>query len=310
MLAERAGLQLNDWDRMTFCSLKTIAWACQRIRDRRGRFNGLTYRIGRHILHLVEMICDIVRSIAEPPAGKTGSLLIIRPPGVGKMTLLRSVIQLKSLQFAKRIVVVDTSNEIAGDGNVPHSCISLARRMEVAKRSQQHKVLIEAVRNHKPQVIVVDEIGTEKEVEAVRAIAQRGVTIIGTAHGRDLQSILHTPEIDPLLGGKRTETLGDMEMIRRARASGKPMQTTVTKRAGVPPFNMALEIRDYNCVRFYPHVDKATDCLLAGTTFVIEERSRSSDGVYRSRWVDVGEGQKQSVFKTENWFQQLQLKRI
>jgi len=136
-------------------------------------------------------------------------------PGVGKTTLLREVARLLSVDYQKRVIVVDTSNEIAGDGDVPHPAIGLARRMQVPVPEQQHDVMIEAVENHMPEVIIVDEIGRKEEVDAARTIAERGVQLIATAHGNTLENILVNPTLSDLVGGVQVVTLSDEEAHRR-----------------------------------------------------------------------------------------------
>ena len=119
-------------------------------------------------------------------------MLLLGRPGVGKTTAIREISRVLSEEYGRRVVVVDTSNEIGGDGDVPHPGIGAARRMQVPRPDEQHHVLIEAVQNHTPEVIVVDEIGTELEAAAARTISQRGVQMIATAHGHTLENLLRT----------------------------------------------------------------------------------------------------------------------
>ncbi|HEV7809647.1 MAG TPA: AAA family ATPase, partial [Candidatus Limnocylindrales bacterium] len=170
------------------------------IRNRNGKIVGLTCRIGRAVYGTIEIINDFVET------GK--SILIMGRPGIGKTTMLREAARVLADDMGKRVVVVDTSNEIAGDGDIPHPAIGKARRMQVRTPSLQHEVMIEAVENHMPQVIVIDEIGTELEAQAARTIAERGVQLIGTAHGNNLDNLMLNPTLSDLIGGIQSVTLG------------------------------------------------------------------------------------------------------
>jgi len=182
------------------------------IRNRTGKIVGLTCRIGRAVYGTIEIIGDFVES------GK--SILIMGRPGIGKTTMLREAARVLADDLGKRVVVVDTSNEIAGDGDIPHPAIGKARRMQVRTPSLQHEVMIEAVENHMPQVIVIDEIGTELEAQAARTIAERGVMLIGTAHGNNLDNLMLNPTLSDLIGGIQSVTLGD-DGPRRASSSAR-----------------------------------------------------------------------------------------
>lgn len=220
------------------------------IRNRKGHIVGLTLRVGRAVFGTIDQIRDQVE------AGK--SLLLLGPPGVGKTTRLREVARILADSFHKRVVVIDTSNEIGGDGDVPHPAIGGARRMQVAHPSQQHAVMIEAVENHMPEVIVVDEIGTAQEALAARTIAERGVQLIGTAHGTTLENLVQNPTLADLVGGVQTVTLTDEE----ARLRGT--QKTVSERKQPPTFDTVVEILDREQLVVHPDAAAAVDKLLRG----------------------------------------------
>ena len=234
------------------------------IRNRRGKIIGLTCRVGRSIIGTIDVIRDVVES------GK--NTLFLGPPGIGKTTKLREVARVLSDQFAKRVVVVDTSNEIAGDGDIPHPGIGKARRMQVSSPELQHKVMIEAVENHMPEVIIVDEIGTEAEALACRTIAERGVQLIGTAHGNSLENVVSNPTLSDLAGGIQSVILGDEEARRRRT------QKAVLERKAPPTFDIAIEIRERDTFAIYHDVAKAVDALLRGRTPTPEIRVRTAGG--------------------------------
>jgi len=232
------------------------------IRNRRGDIIGLTCRVGRAVYGTVDIISDIVGS------GK--SILLLGRPGVGKTTMLREVARI--LAEKKRVVIVDTSNEIAGDGDIPHPAIGRARRMQVPTPSMQHAVMIEAVENHMPQVIVIDEIGTELEAAAARTIAERGVQLVGTAHGNTLDNLMMNPTLCDLVGGIQTVTLGDEEARRRQT------QKSVLERKAPPTFETVVEIQDRNRVTVRDNVAASVDSILRGRSLPAEVRVRHPDG--------------------------------
>ena len=218
------------------------------VRNRNGRIIGLTCRVGRAVFGTVKMIQDLVE------LGK--NVLLLGRPGVGKTTMLREVARVLADDLKKRVVVIDTSNEIAGDGDIPHPAIGHARRMQVATPAMQHAVMIEAVENHMPEVIIIDEIGTELEAQAARTIAERGVQLIGTAHGNTLENLILNPTLSDLIGGIQTVTLGDEEAKRRHT------QKSILERKAPPTFDVVVEIMDYYKVTVHANVIDAVDATL------------------------------------------------
>jgi stage III sporulation protein SpoIIIAA len=239
------------------------------IRNRTGKIVGLTCRIGRAVYGTIEIINDFVES------GK--SILIMGRPGIGKTTMLREAARVLADDMGKRVVVVDTSNEIAGDGDIPHPAIGKARRMQVRTPSMQHEVMIEAVENHMPQVIVIDEIGTELEAQAARTIAERGVQLIGTAHGNNLDNLMLNPTLSDLIGGIQSVTLGDEEARRRRT------QKSVLERKAPPTFDVIVEIVDRERVAVHADVADTIDAMLRGDQVSPELRWRDEEGVHRSQ---------------------------
>ncbi len=239
------------------------------IRNRNGKIVGLTCRIGRAVYGTIEIIDDFVET------GK--SILIMGRPGIGKTTMLREAARVLADDMGKRVVVVDTSNEIAGDGDIPHPAIGKARRMQVRTPSLQHEVMIEAVENHMPQVIVIDEIGTELEAQAARTIAERGVQLIGTAHGNNLDNLMLNPTLSDLIGGIQSVTLGDEEARRRRT------QKSVLERKAPPTFDVIVEIQDRERVAVHSDVADTIDALLRGDAVAPELRWRDEEGVHRSQ---------------------------
>lgn len=234
------------------------------MRNRRGKIVGLTCRVGRSILGTIDIIRDMIES------GK--NTLFMGPPGIGKTTKLREAARVLSDEFKKRVVVVDTSNEIAGDGDIPHPGIGKARRMQVAKPELQHKIMIEAVENHMPEVVIVDEIGTEAEATACRTIAERGVQLIGTAHGNALENIISNPTLSDLVGGIQSVILGDEEAKRRHT------RKAILERKAPPTFDIAIEIQERDRFAIYHDVARAVDTLLRGRIPQPEIRVRTPSG--------------------------------
>ncbi len=234
------------------------------IRNRAGLIVGLTLRVGRAIFGTIAIIQDIVES------GQ--SILLLGRPGVGKTTMLREVARVLAEDFRKRVVIVDTSNEIGGDGDIPHPAIGRSRRMQVASPARQHAVMIEAVENHMPQVIVIDEIGTELEAAAARTIAERGVQLVGTAHGNELENLMQNPTLSDLIGGIQAVTLGDEEARRRGT------QKTVLERRAPPTFDVVVEIQDWAHVVVHRDVAETVDSMLRGYPISGEVRTRDLSG--------------------------------
>ncbi|HUG95484.1 MAG TPA: R3H domain-containing nucleic acid-binding protein [Pleomorphomonadaceae bacterium] len=238
------------------------------IRNRSGKVVGLTCRIGRAVFGTIDIIRDIVES------GQ--SLLILGRPGIGKTTMLREVARVLADDLGKRVVVVDTSNEIAGDGDIPHPGIGDARRMQVRTPTEQHAVMIEAVENHMPEVIVIDEIGTELEAAAARTIAERGVQLVGTAHGNTLDNLMLNPTLSDLIGGIQTVTLGDEEARRRGT------QKSVLERKAPPTFDVVVEIVERDRVIVHRSVAETIDAILRGHMVPPESRWRDEAGEVRA----------------------------
>jgi stage III sporulation protein SpoIIIAA len=250
--------RIGEFDADNRAGLERTLHRISAIRNRRGYIVGLTCRVGRAVYGTTDIIKDLIES------GK--SLLILGRPGVGKTTMLREAARI--LAETKRVVIVDTSNEIGGDGDVPHPAVGRARRMQVATPSLQHEVMIEAVENHNPEAIVIDEIGRELEAAAARTIAERGVQLIGTAHGNSLENLLLNPTLADLVGGIESVTLSDEEARRRGT------QKTVLERRSPPTFDVLIEIQTRDRLAVHPDVAAAVDGLLRGYPQPPEIRSR------------------------------------
>jgi len=234
------------------------------LRNRLGEIVGLTCRVGRAVYGTVEIVRDVVES--------GGSVLLLGRPAVGKTTLLREAARVLADDLNRRVVIVDTSNEIAGDGDIPHPGIGRARRMQVPSPERQHAVMIEAVENHMPEVVVIDEIGTEAEALAARTIAERGVQLIATAHGITLDNLISNPTLSDLIGGIHAVTLSDEEARRRRT------QKTVLERKAPPTFDILIEIRDKDRFAVHTEVAQVVDAVLRGQAARPEIRVRRPDG--------------------------------
>ena len=231
------------------------------IRNRQFLINGLTCRIGRSIFGTVSVIRDLLES--------EKSILILGKPGIGKTTIIREIGRILADEMEKRVVVIDTSNEIAGDSDIPHSGIGRARRMQVPKTELQHQIMIEAVENHMPQVIIIDEIGTELEVSAARTIAEKGVQLVGTTHGNCLENLIKNPPLCDLVGGIQYLTLSDDEAKRRGT------QKSILERKAYPAFEILIEINDPNVWTIHENVALGIDTFLRDESLIYQTRNNS-----------------------------------
>jgi stage III sporulation protein SpoIIIAA len=280
--------RLGDFDADNRGGIERTLHRISAIRNRRGDIVGLTCRVGRAVYGTIDILQDLIDE------GK--SLLILGRPGVGKTTMLREAARI--LAESKRVVIVDTSNEIGGDGDVPHPAVGRARRMQVATPALQHEVMIEAVENHNPEVIVIDEIGREREAEAARTIAERGVQLIGTAHGNTLENLLLNPTLSDLVGGIESVTLSDEEARRRGT------QKTVLERRSPPTFDILVEIQTRDTVAVHLDVSAAVDALLRGYDAPAEIRTRQVDGTISTTKPArvVGKGSDRSTMSSQGPF--------
>ena len=235
------------------------------IRNRQGEIIGLTCRVGRAVYGTTEIIQDVIDS------GK--STLLLGRPGVGKTTMLREAARV--LAETRRVVIVDTSNEIGGDGDIPHHAVGRARRMQVKDPAFQHEVMIEAVENHNPEIVIIDEIGREAEALAARTIAERGVQLIGTAHGNALDNLMLNPTLTDLVGGIESVTLSDEEARRRGT------QKTVLERRLPPTFDLLIEILERDRLNVHINVSDSVDRILRGQQVIPELRYRTQEGEFR-----------------------------
>lgn len=231
------------------------------IRNRQFLINGLTCRVGRAVFGTISIVRDLLES--------EKSILILGKPGVGKTTIIREIARVLADEMEKRVIIIDTSNEIAGDSDIPHSGIGRARRMQVAKTELQHQVMIEAVENHMPEVIIIDEIGTELEVLAARTIAEKGVQLVGTTHGNCLENLIKNPPLADLIGGIQYVTLSDDEAKRRGT------QKSILERKAYPAFEIIIEINQQNSWTIHEEVQNSVDLFLRGNFIVSQVRQFS-----------------------------------
>ncbi len=254
--------RIGDFDEDNRAGIERTLHRISAIRNKKGNVIGLTLRVGRAVYGTIDIIEDLVKS--------EKSILLLGKPGIGKTTMLREAARIRAEN--SRVVIVDTSNEIGGDGDVPHPAVGRARRMQVSNPSRQHEVMIEAVENHNPEVIVIDEIGRELEALAARTIAERGVQLIATAHGRSLENLLLNPTLSDLIGGIESVTLSDEEARRRGT------QKTVLERRAPPTFDVLIEIQDRNLLAIHEDVAASVDALVRGYPLEPQIRSRDESG--------------------------------
>ena len=233
------------------------------IRNRQSLINGLTCRVGRAIFGTISIIRDLLES------GK--SILILGKPGVGKTTIIREIARILSDEMEKRVIIIDTSNEIAGDSDVPHSGIGRARRMQVPKTELQHKIMLEAIENHMPQVIVIDEIGTELEALAARTIGEKGVQLVGTTHGNCLENLIKNPALSDLIGGIQCVTISDEEAKRRGT------QKSILERKSYPAFQLAIEVNNVHSWTIHENVESSVDLILRGNFNISQIRTKKKN---------------------------------
>jgi stage III sporulation protein SpoIIIAA len=256
------------------------------IRNRKGTIIGLTCRVGRALFGTISIVRDLLES--------GNSILILGKPGVGKTTTIREVARILSDEMEKRVVIVDTSNEIGGDSDIPHSAIGRARRMQVSKSELQHNVMVEAVENHMPEVIIVDEIGTELEVLAVRTIAERGVQLVGTVHGNNLENLIKNPTLSDIVGGVQNVTLSDEEAKKRGT------QKNILERKASPAFQIAIEINQKNNWFIHENISQSVDLLLQKQVPYLQSResiNNSKISIYQKK---NKEKKNEKLFKITN----------
>lgn len=255
--------QVGTFDQSNRAGLEGTLHRISCVKNKSNEIVGLTMRIGRSIFGTIEIIKDYLE--------QNKSVLLLGPPGVGKTTMLREIAHFLSTEREKRVVIIDTSNEIAGDGDIPHPAIGRSRRMQLPFDKKQHDVMIEAVENHTPEVIVIDEIGTKEEAEAARTIAERGVNLVATAHGISIENVIQNPTLSDLIGGIETVTLGDEEAKKRGT------RKSILERASKPTFDICVEIIDKYTVNVHKNVAASVDAILSEHPIHPELRKRDKD---------------------------------
>ena len=256
--------KLSDFGEDNRAGIEGTLHRISAIKNRKKSIIGLTCRVGKAVFGTTSLIKDLVES--------ESSILLMGRPGVGKTTALREIARVIAEELNKRVLIIDTSNEIGGDGDIPHPAIGRARRMQVSSPENQHQVMIEAVENHMPEVIIIDEIGTELEAQAARTIAERGVQLIGTAHGNNIYNLIKNPTLSDLIGGIQTVTLGDEEAKKRQS------KKTVLERGSEPTFSIAVEINSRNCWSIHTNVAATVDLILRGQSSKAQKRTLKSNG--------------------------------
>ena len=275
------------------------------IRNRQFLINGLTCRVGRAVFGTISVVRDLLES--------EKSILILGKPGVGKTTIIREIARVFADEMEKRVIIIDTSNEIAGDSDIPHTGIGRARRMQVAKTELQHQVMIEAVENHMPQVIIIDEIGTELEVLAARTIAEKGVQLVGTTHGNCLKNLIKNPSLSDLIGGIQYVTLSDDEAKRRGT------QKSILERKAYPSFEIIIEINQQNSWTIHENIRSSVDLFLRGNftvgqirQFSLTEKIKIKSQRFQNYPESVGKNRSHLsdsfLFSNKNWILMNQLK--
>ncbi|KAK8706246.1 hypothetical protein V6N13_049819 [Hibiscus sabdariffa] len=278
---EHATSQVGDFAIDNRAGISRTLHRISAIRNRKGAIIGLTCRVGRAISGSADLLRDLVQDGA--------SLLLIGPPGVGKTTIIRDIARMLANDYKKRVMIVDTSNEIGGDGDIPHAGIGNARRMQVPDSDMQHKVLIEAVENHMPQVIVIDEIGTKLEAMAACTIAQRGIQLVATAHGVTIDNLIMNPSLEILIGGIQSVTLGDEEANRRG------VQKSVLERKGPSTFSCGVEIVSKTELRVHRCLEATVDAILSGRFPRVEIRNSRGLEQTSHTFTEIGPDTEDSV---------------
>ena len=253
--------RLGNFSRDNRAGIEKTLHRISSLRNRKGTVIGLTCRIGRAVFGTVSIIRDLLE--------QRKSILLLGRPGVGKTTAIREIARVLSDEMKKRVIIIDTSNEIAGDGDLPHPSIGKARRMQVSSAQNQHQVMIEAVENHMPEIIIIDEIGTELEAAAARTIAERGVQLVGTAHGSAIENLIKNPTISDLIGGIQSVTIGDEEAKRRGSSK------SIIERKAPPTFEVGVEIHDPQTWVIHENMERSVDLLLQGQLPPLQKRKIS-----------------------------------